>query len=262
MPAPARPLPRQTLLVGLGGAIGTAIRLLLTTWLPPVHGVPVSVFLINITGAFLLGALLETLTRTGPEAGIRRTVRLFVGTGIIGGYTTYSTLAVGVAEVFTPGSSGMPPHTGSARFSSEPLRPSSASSLPAQPFRPVVCSERLADPRNRDRRRAGSSLRFLLDIAVRGRLGSHFPWGTSVINLTGSFALGIVTGLGTTVLPAVWVIVIGTGLIGGYTTFSTASVETVRLALEHRYRAATAHGLVNLVACVLAALLGLWIGVR
>ncbi|MGY2899808.1 CrcB-like protein involved in camphor resistance [Curtobacterium flaccumfaciens] len=56
--------------------------------------------------------------------------------------------------------------------------------------------------------------------------------------------------------------VVGTGLIGGYTTFSTASVEAVRLALENRYRAAAAHGLVNLVACVLVALLGLWIGVR
>lgn len=109
---------------------------------------------------------------------------------------------------------------------------------------------------------AGSALRFFLDTAVRSRLGSRFPWGTSVINLTGSLALGIITGLGTTVLPALWVTVIGTGLIGGYTTFSTASVEAVRLALENRYRAAAAHGLVNLVACVLVALLGLWIGVR
>lgn len=103
MPTHTRPLSRQTLLVGLGGAIGTTIRLLLTTWFPPVHGVPVSVFLINITGAFLLGALLETLTRTGPDTAIRRTMRLFVGTGIIGGYTTYSTLAVGIAELLTNG---------------------------------------------------------------------------------------------------------------------------------------------------------------
>lgn len=103
MPTPTPPLPRQALLVGLGGAIGTTIRLLLTAWFLPVHGVPVSVFLINITGAFLLGALLETLTRTGPDAGTRRTVRLFVGTGIIGGYTTYSTLAVGAAELLTTG---------------------------------------------------------------------------------------------------------------------------------------------------------------
>ncbi|WP_439689764.1 fluoride efflux transporter FluC [Curtobacterium sp. SP.BCp] len=109
---------------------------------------------------------------------------------------------------------------------------------------------------------AGSSLRLLLDTALRRWIGSRFPWGTAVINLTGSFALGIVSGLGSTFLPTLWVTVIGTGLIGGYTTFSTASVETVRLALEHRHQAAAVHGLVNLVACALAALLGLWIGVR
>lgn len=108
----------------------------------------------------------------------------------------------------------------------------------------------------------GSAMRFLLDAAVRGRFGSRFPWGTTIINITGSLALGIITGLGTAVLPAVWVTVVGTGLIGGYTTFSTASVETVRLALENRYRAAAVHGLVNVVACTLAALLGLWISVR
>lgn len=101
MPAPTPSLPRQALLVGAGGAIGTTLRLLLTTWFPTVRSVPVAVSIINITGAFLLGALLEALTRTGPDTGTRRTVRLFVGTGIIGGYTTYSTLAVGVAELLT-----------------------------------------------------------------------------------------------------------------------------------------------------------------
>jgi CrcB protein len=105
----------------------------------------------------------------------------------------------------------------------------------------------------------GSALRFIVDTAVRQRFGTRFPWGTSIINLTGSFALGIVTGLGALVLPLAWVTVIGTGLIGGYTTFSTASVETVRLALDRRYAAATVSGLVNVVACTLVALVGIWI---
>jgi CrcB protein len=93
----------HALLVGVGGAIGTTIRLLLTTWLPADHGIPVIVFVINITGAFLLGALLESLARTGPDTGNRRALRLFAGTGIIGGYTTYSTLAVGAAELLNTG---------------------------------------------------------------------------------------------------------------------------------------------------------------
>jgi CrcB protein len=61
-------------------------------------------------------------------------------------------------------------------------------------------------------------------------------------------------------LPPEVAAVVGVGLLGGYTTFSTASVETVRLAQEGRYRAAFANGVGVLVACTLAALAGLWTG--
>lgn len=107
----------------------------------------------------------------------------------------------------------------------------------------------------------GSAARLLVDGLIRTRWASSFPWGTTVINLTGSFLLGLVTGLAMAhVLDDAWKVVIGTGLLGGYTTFSTASVETVRLLRAGRLRAGLANGLGMLVGAVLASALGVWLG--
>ncbi|TFD94631.1 CrcB family protein [Cryobacterium lactosi] len=80
-------------LVFAGGTMGTALRELLAISVPPVAGVAVVIVGINIVGAFLLGLLLETLTRRGPDEGRRRQLRLLLGTGVLGGFTTYSALA-------------------------------------------------------------------------------------------------------------------------------------------------------------------------
>ena len=80
-------------LVFAGGTIGTTARYLLSLAVPTVDGIPVIVFAINVVGAFALGWLLATLARR-PDQGIRRVVRLFVGTGVLGGFTTYSSFAV------------------------------------------------------------------------------------------------------------------------------------------------------------------------
>jgi len=107
----------------------------------------------------------------------------------------------------------------------------------------------------------GAAARFLLDGAIRSRSTGTLPWGTIVINLTGSFALGLVTGaIAASALPDGWGIVVGTGFLGGYTTFSTASFETVRLMQERKFGLAAANGLGVLVAATLAAGLGLWLG--
>jgi len=107
----------------------------------------------------------------------------------------------------------------------------------------------------------GAATRFVVDGLVKDRLGSAYPWGTTVINVSGSFALGLVTGLALqAVVAPEWKAVLGTGLLGGYTTFSTASVETVRLLAAGRRGAAVANGLGMLVACVGVASLGLWLG--
>ena len=78
-----------------GGVLGTAVRAALESALPAQPGGwPWTTFAINVSGSFLLGLLLETLSRRGPDAGLRRYLRLGLGTGVMGGYTTYSTFAV------------------------------------------------------------------------------------------------------------------------------------------------------------------------
>lgn len=107
----------------------------------------------------------------------------------------------------------------------------------------------------------GAALRFVLGGLLTSRSRRPFPVATAVINLTGSFALGLLTGFaGSGWLAPEATAIIGVGLLGGYTTFSTASVETVRLAEERRYGAALGYGLGSLVACTSAALLGIWLG--
>lgn len=89
--------PDLLLAVGAGGFIGTATRYLLTQQLPTDVGHwPTATLAVNLVGAFVLGALLEGLTRSGPDVGWRRRVRLGVGTGFCGALTTYSALAVEV----------------------------------------------------------------------------------------------------------------------------------------------------------------------
>jgi len=107
----------------------------------------------------------------------------------------------------------------------------------------------------------GAAARFFLDGLLRSRLSGAFPYGTTIINVSGSLLLGLVTGLAMNhLLAAEWSLVLGGGLLGGYTTFSTASFESVRLAQEYRYLAALVNGIGMLVASVAAAALGLWAG--
>jgi fluoride exporter len=103
----------------------------------------------------------------------------------------------------------------------------------------------------------GAALRLILDGAIRARTTSSYPVGTTVINVTGSFLLGLITGLATSqLLPLQWQLMIGTGFLGGYTTFSTASFETVRLIEDRRYVAAALNGLGMLLICTAAAAFG------
>ena len=85
-------------LVAVGGALGTGAREAVSLVLPSTGAFPLAIFLVNVTGAFALGMLLEALLRHGPDHGARRSLRLLLGTGFLGGYTTYSTLAVGTGQ--------------------------------------------------------------------------------------------------------------------------------------------------------------------
>lgn len=78
-----------------GGVFGAAAREAVEQALPtPHHGFPLATMLINLSGAFLLGVLLEALVRAGADSGWRRRARLLAGTGFMGAFTTYSTFAV------------------------------------------------------------------------------------------------------------------------------------------------------------------------
>lgn len=107
----------------------------------------------------------------------------------------------------------------------------------------------------------GAVLRFTLDSLISARNRTTIPLGTLVINVAGSFFLGLLAG---------WVLfaggssqvktVIGTGLLGGFTTFSTASVEAARLVRAERRAAAVLHAGGMCVLGVAAAGLGVWLG--
>ena len=90
-------------LVALGGAIGTTVRALLAAAFPAHDGISWAILAINVVGAFCLGFLLDALARRGADVGRRRAVRLFVGTGVLGGFTTYSTLADDTAQLLDLG---------------------------------------------------------------------------------------------------------------------------------------------------------------
>lgn len=79
--------------VALGGAAGTGLRYLVTALVPSWAGVLVATLGINVVGAFLLGVLLELLAEGSIDTGRSHRIRLGVGTGGLGGFTTYSALS-------------------------------------------------------------------------------------------------------------------------------------------------------------------------
>lgn len=104
----------------------------------------------------------------------------------------------------------------------------------------------------------GAGTRFVVDGAVRSRFRTALPVGTIAINVTGSFLLGLVAGaVSVHGAPSELQAVAGTGFLGGYTTFSTASFETVRLIQSRRTGLALLNGLGTAAAAIGAAAAGL-----
>ncbi|TFC53688.1 MULTISPECIES: CrcB family protein [unclassified Cryobacterium] len=107
----------------------------------------------------------------------------------------------------------------------------------------------------------GATLRLVVDGVVKSRVRTTLPVGTLLINVVGSLLLGLITGLTLALwLPEAWHLVLGGGLLGGFTTFSTASYENVRLAQDRRSLPALVNGLGMLALAVGCAFLGLWLG--
>ncbi len=104
----------------------------------------------------------------------------------------------------------------------------------------------------------GSILRFWLGSYVGGRFGSRFPYGTFVINVTGSFLIGVILTIlaEKSNLSPNWRYLIPIGFIGGYTTFSTFEYETLRLFQDGQVLSAV----LNVALSVIVGFVGVWIG--
>jgi CrcB protein len=105
----------------------------------------------------------------------------------------------------------------------------------------------------------GASGRFVLDTLLSARNGSRYPLGTFVINTTGAFVLGLLSGLA---LSGDALLLAGTAALGSYTTFSTWMFETQRLAEDGGAAPAAVNVAVGLAAGVGAAAVGRLIGVH
>ena len=104
----------------------------------------------------------------------------------------------------------------------------------------------------------GAVARLLLNDLVHSRAVAGFPFGTFLVNVSGSLSLGFVAGIAASQLvPEPLAFIVGAGFLGGYTTFGTASYDTVLLLERRRYRAALLNGVGMLVVCTGAAALGL-----
>lgn len=104
----------------------------------------------------------------------------------------------------------------------------------------------------------GAPLRTVVEAAVTGRRHEGFPFGTLVVNLTGSLVFGLVTGLALYhAFPATPKLVLGSGLCGAYTTFSTFTFETAVLQRRGQPLLAATYVATSLVAGCLAAAFGL-----
>jgi fluoride exporter len=104
----------------------------------------------------------------------------------------------------------------------------------------------------------GAPLRYMVDTVVTDRVGGAIPVGTFVVNVSGCFVLGLLTGLAIYHgLPGTPRLVLGTGLVGAYTTFSTFSFETVALLEEGEAREALRNVVLSAVVGTLSAAAGL-----
>lgn len=98
-PRPVHLRPPLVALVFVGGAAGVLARAALDHRFPTGTGFPATTFAINVTGAFALAMLIQGLALRGSDVGSRRSMRLLLGTGVLGGFTTYSALAAQTNEL-------------------------------------------------------------------------------------------------------------------------------------------------------------------
>lgn len=108
----------------------------------------------------------------------------------------------------------------------------------------------------------GTLLRYLTSLAAAQWFGTEFPYGTLIVNLTGSFVIGVIQQLGAEALmiPDNTRLVLTTGMMGGLTTYSAFSYETVRLMETGAWSQAWINIFVTTVICLSLCYLGMGVG--
>ena len=106
----------------------------------------------------------------------------------------------------------------------------------------------------------GGVLRFLCSGLIAERIGETFPWGTLAVNVSGSFVIGLFFTLtgpdGRLLVGATARLFVMVGLCGGFTTFSSFSLQTLSLARDGDWLRAGANTVASVVLCLLAVWLG------
>lgn len=106
----------------------------------------------------------------------------------------------------------------------------------------------------------GSLLRYLLSVGIAVRFGDAFPWGTLLVNVVGSLGIGLFAGMtsngGVLLIPPLARVFVMVGFFGGFTTFSSFSLQTLNLAQDGEFLAASGNIVFNLLLCLAAV----WIG--
>jgi CrcB protein len=110
----------------------------------------------------------------------------------------------------------------------------------------------------------GSGARFALSVAFRFLLGAAFPYGTLAVNVIGSFLLGLIMQLGIAdeILSPAARLTLGTGVMGGFTTYSSFNYETLQLLRDRAFFLAFANVVITLSACFVAGWMGLAVARR
>jgi CrcB protein len=110
----------------------------------------------------------------------------------------------------------------------------------------------------------GSALRYAVGLALARAFGTAFPFGTLAVNLAGCFAMAALMQitLQTSTLSPEWRLALGTGFLGGLTTYSSFNYETTRLAADGSPGLAVTNLLLTLFGCLVSGVLGAWLGRR
>ncbi len=236
-------------LVAAGGIVGAVARYEAgLIWPTGVGAFPWTTLGINLLGSLALAVLVVLATDAWPQ---RSWLRPLIGTGVIGGFTTFSTFSVDIKRLLTNG------HVPTAvAYVALTLVGCSALTWVGAHARPSRCR-----PMNLLcvvlGAAVGAPLRYLTDRTIQSRHGGLLPLGTLTVNLIASLVLGLIVGAASAGGASHQVqLLIGTGFCATLSTYSTFSFETLRLAeLGHRLLA-LANVTVSVVAGVGAAFAG------